>query len=398
MLPVNSQTFDCGGPPQDVVNYSELKSDWKKYMCTSRNIDVGAKIPISDADLPVGVKYTEDEATCTQEDKSDQSIQFTISKYIFTHDSVRIAECGFRACELLRAGGDQGVIDQFIGMCGSYGGAPDGTQSSIRLLDPINQITVEPKEFGTKQIVELRIQGSSDAPLPYEFEGDPALDAGSHKKGTLPRGLAVQLNITVKIPHTERGFPQRLKFSVAVGRPADQRTLFGYVLVGRRLNFAELNCAPDSWKDDSCRRCIYSTGGIAGLSGNFMRSFDCVSMPPGVATRATLSGFFGVLPRPKGEGPDTKLTINLDTAGGSTQGQSFNGIPGSSFPYGIQVSGKIDGSDPAHNGFTRFWGACASYIGGDFCQATSPGFIVIETLDPNSPTVEKEPAKQFEKQ
>jgi hypothetical protein len=282
----SAQTIDCGRAPETIQNQSIAKSMWKKYLCTKDNVAVGATIPIED--IPVDLKFSKEDSTCTQEDKNDLNIEYKLQQYLFTNESLRYAECGYRSCELLAHGASDSVMHGYYGVCGavdSSAGPTVGNMSALRLERTMLTLEVKSGDYGTSKQAFIPVHGSTDADFTYKFSGDARLHA-TPVTGTIYQSKQNLVPVKVDIPkEVKRGEPKYLDYYLTLGTGASRRILTGYVLVTRAVKTG----ACSLWMNDKCMKCETPVS-WSGFSHPTTVPYACAEMPPKSTVRATFDG------------------------------------------------------------------------------------------------------------
>jgi hypothetical protein len=278
---VFGQTPDCGRAPENITEFSQFKSLWKKHLCTSQNIKAGAKIPIDN--IPFGVDFSDAEASCTDEDKQETTVSLKLQQYLADHQSLRLAECGYRACQLKRAGTSDVALESYYSVCG---GAP-GTMtagSTVRLKKTLYSLVVTPEEVGKKKDITLTVVGSQDADLMYKFTGLKEVVANP-TTGTIPAKGEAIIPVSVTVPKVQRGQPEYLNYFVTVtGAGNARRILSGYFVLSRIVTS---ECS--MWVNDNCAICKIPVSWNNYAPGT-VQTYSCEDMPPNTDVTAKFTG------------------------------------------------------------------------------------------------------------
>lgn len=333
-FPATVRAQDCGSPPVHVEVSSDFRRHWTLFTCSQMRLGAGATVPIEG--VPVTFSMSEEERRCTDSSETVEDHRRAIMTYLATRQSLLIAECGYRLCQMRRAHADTALTAAFTNMCGmgfadtSGPGAP-----SIGLESPLLQREWRAEERGQAVTVTVSVRNHNPgARLRYRAgllsaSGEIA-DATS---GQIQPGATASVTIRLRVPSAAptRARPTYLPFRIRIEGTADvaPAEVAGTVMFYRSADDPELRYCT-RWDGDSCVRCEIplSEGAQAG---------SCAAMPAGAA-RVEVSGV--AVARGRGEDHDTWLEIVLED-GGQRVGWCNTG--GGSSIMGRQCEGPFSG-------------------------------------------------------
>lgn len=382
-----AQTIDCGRAPENITDITYAKSLWKKYLCTKDNVAVGATIPV--ADIPVGLNFSQQDSTCTQEDKDDLNIQYHLQQYLFTNESLRFAECGYRACELLAHGASDPAILGYYGVCGGVAGnmgQVGGNMSALRIERETLPVEVTPEDFGKPKQTFIQVQGSTDANFSYRFSSTHASLHPTEPTGTIYHGQENSLPLKVDVPEVKRGEPKYLGYYLTLGAGSSKRILTGYVLLTRALKPGTCTL----WMNDKCMKCEIPVI-WPGYAHPTTVPYACSEMPPKSRVRATFDGVPEIYQRTPNSHIDNDW-INIALAPpnvGCAYQQTCYGTHGVPFPgpytwTHFHIFNETKVADSGISDWQLRLEHCQSWQLPALCDVQPGALLTIESLDANS--------------
>ena len=132
-LALEGQSHGQCHPPTSQSTNAQYARAWIQGLCRSNSMSVGIEVPA--VDVP-GIDFSSTDRTCSQSSGSESSHITTLRNYLASDKSLLVAECGFRLCELQRAGAAAASQRTFMErVCAVQGGPGDGLALSSSVFD-----------------------------------------------------------------------------------------------------------------------------------------------------------------------------------------------------------------------------------------------------------------------
>ncbi len=329
---------DCGSPPAHVEVSSDFARHWTLYTCSQMNLATGATVPIEG--IPVTFSLTDEERTCTESTETVEEHRRYIMRYLATRESLLIAECGYRLCEMRRARADSAVMAVFTHMCGMGFADTSGSSpsASISVADPHQSIVWSETTAGTMVDIDVSVRNHNPGvDLRYRAGRVSPGRSGrlmSASSGSLGANAVTNVTIRVRIPTRRplRGEPVYIPYRVEVRAGGGVRAahVSGTVMVYASTDESRYAYCTD-WSHDMCVQCEVPLSASA-------TSGSCGGMPEGDAS-ISFSG--RALARGLDAEHDTWIAVDLDS--GSAFDAWCNGNPGGHH-RGVGCVGPFSGS------------------------------------------------------
>ncbi len=336
----------CGPAPRNIVVTRSYQHNWTTAQCSAQNLAAGVSLPTK-VPVPATFSLSDDERSCSSAGSNAHQSEEYLSAYLATDTSLLLAECGYRQCELQRAGASSGVIDSYARVCagalklsnlspfGSIGNA-DG----FHLVgDPLRTFEWHKDKV---QDVPLTFVGNPDVAIAITIsESGPK--GHQLKRATLPPKQQKDVVISIPMGSTPppRGEPQSHRLHV------EYAGNLAFDVVVSFYSRATLKCS--HWTNDQCVRCDFDLASSEG-------EFNCPDMPPNA--RATFSFVGSAKDAASGDAeediqaiftlepdPPGRMASYCNTGGGTWAGTPcvapFSGVRGS-HPVALEAVGTSD--------------------------------------------------------
>jgi hypothetical protein len=313
-------------PPGKVEVTSNLIKAVKTLSCSS--ISGSEKIDAVIEYVPFSGQLAFNKNECSGLQSYEQEAYRTTREYLATPDSILIAECGYRACQLVAAGGNNTDALSILGAVCGTGVSHRSKDKQFRLVSPIievrtddsrvvkkdssSSVALQANVYNPGAALKLAKPKHNDQKVTLLFSGQGStVDIASG-----PRVVAVPITVSWPNELNQSKEPYDIPFELEGTSPNESLAVTGRIRIVPPLPYDTMACTRP--ERGLCRACVFTSkrkgvDQIPEHSDGFYVA--CAGMPP--KTRVVVGAHGPVQPalitNPAQEDPHVVVTLVVDS-------------------------------------------------------------------------------------